>query len=133
MCIFKKKKKPGIIINEHKIRESSPKVRELVEWLASEYGKITVTSGARTTENNRRIGGRSMSWHLITRGAFAVDIKVDNVSCIKVVAKVLDQTQRFPIRGVGINPYPKYNYCHLDFRPGRQVTYWTYDKYNRYK
>lgn len=116
-----------MIQNKEKIDKCDKRVKELVAWLEQVYKTIIITSGARSEV----IDGHSKSMHLMENGACAVDVVVPKYNAIQVAAKVLDNIGKFAVRGIGINPYAAYNYCHFDFRPSGEVVYWTYDKNNR--
>jgi uncharacterized protein YcbK (DUF882 family) len=110
-----------MMINREKIKDCCGQVKALCDYLELVYKKITVTSGYRTPEENIRAGGAKNSQHVLGK---AVDIVVENVHCVKVAAVVLGNTDKFPIRGLGIDVYQ--NYCHFDFRDSASLATWVY-------
>jgi uncharacterized protein YcbK (DUF882 family) len=118
-------KSGSMIINPEKIINCDQRVKNLVAWLQSVFPTdIFITSGYRTEAENQAVGGHSHSAHCL---GLAVDVVVKDTSCIKVAAKVLDSQQ---VKGLGINPYPNFNYCHFDFRIAENIVFWTYNSKN---
>lgn len=84
----------------------------LLEELRAELGgkPVTVTSGYRCPEHNRRVGGATASQHLLGNGA---DIVVNEVPAAKVAAVAAE---------VGFTGVGRYStYTHVDIRPGEPV------------
>lgn len=91
-------------------------VSELVEklqQLRNELGgrPITITSGYRTPEHNRRVGGATNSLHMM---GLAADIVVSGVS----PAKVAQAAEKIGFGGIGI--YAKQGFTHVDIGPKRK-------------
>ena len=119
-----------MIIGEEKLKSCDNKVKLLVTFLESLYSVVTVTSGYRTEDENKKVGGSTTSAHVLGLG---VDIVIENVSPIKVIAKVLDNLSKVPgIKGIGIDVFR--NMAHFDFkdRGKKFITYWPYDRNGRY-
>lgn len=116
-----------MIINQEKLNGCKPQVMQLVSWLEQIYGTVKVTSGYRSQEYNDSLPNSSKtSYHI---KGLAIDIFIKDVSVIKIVAKVLENIQKFPVRGIGIDIYQ--NYVHFDFRPTNDIVYWVYGKNGR--
>lgn len=95
-------------------------IMQLVSGLESKYGEITITSGFRSEQRNKEVGGVKNSYH--TQGK-AIDVFVKNVSPIKVAVFVMDNY--LSINGYGIALYQ--GYCHFDCRPAPKA-FWVYGK-----
>lgn len=79
-----------------------------LQLLRDRIGKpIRVTSGYRTVEHNREVGGSPKSQHLLGKAA---DIVVDGMTSAQVAAFARD------IGFTGIGVYPKRGHCHVDVR-----------------
>ena len=84
---------------------------QILEMLRKKIEKpIIITSGYRTPEHNKKVGGAKYSYHM--RG-MAVDIKVKEVPPIKV-ANILDRL----VDGCGIIVYE--SWVHFDVRSGKK-------------
>ncbi len=98
---------------EHPI---DPILIEMLETLRADLGghPVTVTSGYRSPEHNRRVGGAKNSYHV--RG-MAADIRVAN----KTPQQVYDAAVRLFPRHGGIGLYRRNNanggWVHVDSRP----------------
>lgn len=97
-----------------------PLLIELLQKLRDKLGKpITVTSGYRTPEYNRKIGGSPNSQHLLGKAA---DIKVAGVSPREVAQLAI----KIGFRGIGVYK----TFVHVDVRDrlkntvGRKYDYW---------
>lgn len=93
-------------------------ILQLASGLEAKYGTIVITSGYRSPEYNKSVGGAKDSFH--TKG-MAIDVYVPDVSPIKVAAWVLDNYSR--INGLGIDVYR--GYSHFDCRVDKK-TFWVY-------
>lgn len=96
-----------------------PYMLTLAKYLEAKFTNIIITSGYRSPEYNKKIGGVSDSQHCLGK---AIDVFVQNVSPIKVAAFVMDTLPN--VKGFGIDVYK--NYCHLDIR--EEKTIWVYDR-----
>lgn len=112
-----------MIVNPEKILKCCDDVKNLVGVLEKIYGTVIITSGYRTAEENAAAGGKQNSAHM--KGQ-AVDLMVQNVSCIKIAAKALENSRG--IRGVGLDVFQ--NYCHIDYmdRGVQNAVYWVYNR-----
>ena len=95
-------------------------ILQLANGLEAKYGTIVITSGYRSPEYNKSVGGAKDSMHCSGK---AIDVHVPNVSPIKVAAWVLDNYSF--VNGVGLDVYK--GYTHLDCRDGIKA-YWSYNK-----
>lgn len=91
----------------------SIELMDKLQLLREEYGKsITITSGYRCPEHNRKIGGAKKSQHVLGN---AVDVTSDDLATLyKLCEKHFDSV------GDG---RPK-GFVHIDSRPGKRR--WTY-------
>jgi len=117
-----------MIINGQKLDKCKPEVKTLIDYLASLYGTIIITSGYRDPIYNKKVGGATHSAHITGE---AVDFKVSNVSPIKLAAKVLDAAGKFPIKGMGIDVYAGYIHVDIKDRGVNRICYWAYGKNGR--
>lgn len=116
-------------INDFKIRENfklsefqSPDTQEVkvdsrlldkLQALRDRVGKpVIVTSGYRTPEHNKRIGGAKGSYHM---QGLAADIVIKGLTSREIAAIARD------IGFTGIGVYPTRGHCHVDVRPGPQT------------
>ncbi len=81
---------------------------------------VTVLSGYRTPEYNRRIGGATLSQHCQGRAA---DIIVDGISVVALHAAVLQLYEQGTINIGGLGRYP--TFVHVDIREGTHLAQWT--------
>ena len=89
----------------------------ILETLRGEFNRpITITSGWRSWEYNRAIGGARRSQHPEGRAA---DIKVRGIPAKRVHAALLRLHQEGRIRLGGLGAYP--TFTHVDIRPSRSV------------
>lgn len=96
-------------------------IKQVASGLESKYGTIIITSGYRSPEYNKSIGGAKDSQHVLGK---AIDICVVNVACFKVAAWAVENYPK--IKGVGLDLFK--NYCHLDVRDSNKLITWPYDK-----
>jgi len=90
---------------------------QILEVLRAEFGApVQITSGWRSWEYNRAIGGARRSQHPEGRAA---DIKVKGVPAKRVHAALLRLHQEGRIRLGGLGSYP--TFTHVDIRPARSV------------
>lgn len=80
---------------------------------------VTVLSGYRTEEYNRKIGGAKASQHVQGRAA---DITIQGYSAARVHLGILDMCDRKEIELGGIGGYP--GFTHVDVRPGTRLVQW---------
>ena len=80
---------------------------------------ITIISGHRSQAYNTRCGGSPRSQHLVSR---AVDVRVKNVDCVDVAAKVIELMDKGLILQGGVGLYRDQNFTHIDTR-GHFVTW----------
>lgn len=79
-----------------------------LQTLREKVGKpIRVTSGYRTREHNKAVGGSPNSQHLYGKAA---DIVIGGMTSAQIAALAKD----VGFRGIGI--YPKRGHCHVDVR-----------------
>ena len=84
-----------------------------LQQLRDKVGKpVIVTSGYRTPEHNRRIGGATNSFHM---QGLAADIVVKGMTSREIATVARD----VGLTGIGV--YPTRGHCHVDVRPGSQV------------
>ena len=90
-------------------------LRELAENLQVLRGAlgvpITIQSGFRSISHNRKIGGRSQSYHL---RAMAADIVVKGYTSDRVYRKILDLIKDGRMKAGGLHCYP--TWVHYDIR-----------------
>jgi uncharacterized protein YcbK (DUF882 family) len=85
---------------------------EVLEVIRSEFKKpIKITSGYRTVQHNKKVGGSKHSQHVIGKAA---DIKINGVSSQEIAqkAKELMQNGIIPKGGIGIYK----SFVHIDTR-----------------
>jgi hypothetical protein len=84
---------------------------------------LTILSGYRTPEHNRRIGGARASQHVEGR---AIDIRTPKGLSRAQFGECINEAIRAgaPIRGVGRYPWG----YHIDVRPGTSVKRWSEDR-----
>lgn len=112
-----------MIVGIEKLEGCKPITKQFVAWLEGIYPKnvIIVNSGFRAKEQNKCAGGTKTSQHL---KGLAVDIRVSNIMCLEVLARVI--TEKLSVRGVGIDIFK--DYCHFDFRPQKHISIWVYGR-----
>lgn len=81
---------------------------------------ITITSGYRTFEHNKKIGGAKASQHVNGRAA---DFTVQGYNAIDVHEKVLKLYGDGLLKIKGLGLYP--GWLHIDLRPGNHLVRWT--------
>lgn len=82
--------------------------------------KVTILSGYRTPEYNRKIGGAERSQHCEGRAA---DIDVYGIAPSVVHAKCLELYREGKLLIGGLGDYP--TFTHLDVRPGSRLARWS--------
>ena len=93
---------------------------EQLEILRQHLGApITISSGYRTPEYNRRIGGARQSQHVEGRAA---DIIVKGIRADRVHALALTLHTNGDLKLGGLGQYP--TFTHLDIRPGTRLARW---------
>lgn len=99
-----------------KIHGCSNQVHALSAFIADHFDRtnVWITSGKRFGDPGQHGKG------------LAVDIVVENVTPIKVIARVLEYIDIYHVRGIGVDVYR--NMAHFDFREQDQITWWTYDR-----
>lgn len=102
-----------MIINAEKLEGCTNNIKNfpaLVQWLYP-TSKIFVNSGFRSPEKNASLPNSSKtSAHLTGQ---AIDLTVENVHCVKVAGKILENIGKFPfLKAMFIDVYK--NYLHLD-------------------
>jgi len=92
----------------------SAELLEKLDELRERIGRpLTISSGYRSPEYNRRVGGAERSQHLLGRAA---DIPfLDSADAHKLLALA----EEISFRGIGL--YPTKMFIHLDVRPGPVV------------
>lgn len=86
-----------------------------LQQLRDQVGRpVIVTSGYRTPEHNRAIGGAERSFHM---QGLAADIVVEGMSS----AELADVAKQIGFTGIGV--YPRRGHCHVDVRPGPQTVF----------
>ena len=117
-----------MITNEEKLNGCTSTIKTLVRAIDGEFGNVIVTSGYRSVDYNKRIGGAKNSMHI---KGMAVDISVTNVHIIKVASFLLYNILKYPWTRMAISIHQ--NYLHVDEKPIKvipQVCF--YDKNNRW-
>ena len=80
---------------------------------------VTITSGYRTPEYNRKVGGVKNSQHIEGRAA---DIRVAGLSARIVAQKILGAVSAKELGVKGIGSYA--SFTHVDIRPAKRLAYW---------
>lgn len=121
-------------LHEFACKDGTPYPREWIEeWLRplccvlerlrTHFGSrpITIVSGYRTPEYNRKVGGAKNSQHLYGRAA---DIAVSGPTADQVHDSVLQlyRDGKLPSIG-GLGSYP--NFTHIDIRPTKRLVRWS--------
>lgn len=89
----------------------SVELLEALDALRERMGRaLTISSGYRSPEYNRRVGGAANSQHLYGRAADIPFIGRDDA------LSMLEHAQALGFRGIGV--YPSRMFIHLDVRPG---------------
>ena len=97
-----------------------PNIFTLAQLLEAKYGTIIITSGFRSPERNKEVGGSPTSQHCLGK---AIDVCVPNVNPVKVAAFVMDQLHT--VKGFGLDVFA--GYVHLDVRDSKTNVVWIYD------
>lgn len=88
---------------------------ERLEIVREAIGKpLKITSGYRTPENNKRIGGATNSYHLQGKAA---DVHVDGMTGHQISDLVQQLIKDGKISEGGVGTYD--NFCHIDIRDHR--------------
>lgn len=117
------------MINKNKLIGCQNSILKLCDWLDIIYGgHLIINSGYRSPQENASLPNAAKnSMHM---QGLAVDCSINDLNCIRIINKVLDNIITYPIKGIGIDIYK--NYCHLDFRPatlsGNNIDWWSYGK-----
>jgi uncharacterized protein YcbK (DUF882 family) len=85
----------------------------MLEAIRSHFGPVTVTSGYRSPQYNKNVGGATSSYHI---KGMAADIQVVHASPQKVYDWV---DEKFPICGLGLYERGKGGWVHVDCRDFR--------------
>ncbi len=80
---------------------------------------VTITSGYRTPEYNRKVGGVKNSQHIEGRAA---DIKIEGMPARTVAQKTLEAVSAKNLGVKGIGSYA--SFTHVDIRPAERLAYW---------
>ena len=96
-----------------------PEIFTVVKYLEARFENVIITSGYRSPEHNKKVGGVPDSQHCLGK---AIDVYVPNVHPIKVAAFVMEKLPS--VKGFGLDVFA--GYTHLDFRDN--FTVWVYDR-----
>jgi uncharacterized protein YcbK (DUF882 family) len=102
-----------------------PTVRMADEIRTRFGGPVGVTSGYRTAEYNRRVGGSPTSRHMTFH---ALDLNPGRGDYFRFFLVVTDVVREWQARGhvIGIGIYPKNRFIHVDVDAGRPTSVvWT--------
>jgi len=109
---------PHFSTHEFRCRDGSQypidcRLLAMLEAIRCQFGPVTITSGYRSPDYNRAVGGAENSYHL--RG-MAADIQVQDESPLRVYQWA---DRLFPVSGLGLYERGDGGWVHIDSRSER--------------